>query len=184
MKIVVMAGSLRQGAYSKQLARACAASLAAHGVEVELLDMRDFPLPVYDGDLEEAEGLPAGAQALKARFAAADGFWFCSPEYNHGIPGAFKNLLDWASRGDEDVFAGKVAAVCGSSPGGVGGMRMVPQLRQVLIGLGLWLTPSVVTVAKAHEAFDADGKLTSAFHQKQVDGLARELAEATKRLRG
>ena len=174
-RILVVAGSLRAGAWSKKLARNGADALTRLGASVDLLDLRDYPMPPYDGDLEEEEGLPPGAVAFKKRLAAAEGFLFVSPEYNHSIPGTFKNVLDWASRGDLDVFAGKVAAVMASSPGGVGGMRMLPHLRQVLNALELLVLPGQVTLSKANAAFDEQEKLVAPFVVKQVDALCADL---------
>lgn len=181
VRLVVLAGSLRAGSYNKKLARVGADALRTLGAEVDLLDLRDFPMPCYDGDLEAAEGLPEGVLAFKARLATAQGFLFSSPEYNHSIPGTFKNAIDWASRGDEDVFDGKVAALMAASPGGFGGMRGLPHLRQVLTALGIWLVPAQVTLAKAADAFDAEDRLTSDFIRKQVNELAGNLLEAVRR---
>lgn len=181
IRVLVLAGSLRTGSYNKKLARVGADALRAQGADVDLIDLRDFPMPVYDGDLEAAEGLPAGVLALKERLAAAHGFLFSSPEYNQSIPGTFKNAIDWASRGDEDVFDGKVAALMAASPGGFGGMRGLPHLRQVMAALGVWLVPGQVTLSKAADAFDAEGNLTSEFIRKQVDGLTASLLEELKR---
>lgn len=182
-RILVVAGSLREGAYSKKLARNGAEALRAEGAEVDLLDLREVPMPPYDGDLEEAEGLPPGAVAFKKRLHAAEGFLFVSPEYNHSIPGTFKNALDWASRGDLEVFENKTAAVMGSSPGWVGGMRMLPHLRQVLVSLGLHVLPGQVTLSKAGEAFDEAGKLVSPLIIGQVEALCRALVHETLRRR-
>lgn len=178
VRILAVAGSLREGSYNKQLLAAGVAALVAAGAEVDVLDLREMPMPLYDGDLEDAQGLPPGAVAFKARLAAADGFLIASPEYNHSIPGTFKNALDWASRGEHNPFEGKVAALMAASTGSFGGLRMLPHLRQVLTALGVWLLPGQVTLPKAHEAFGAAGGLKADYHAKQVDALARELVEA------
>ncbi|MBO9539590.1 NAD(P)H-dependent oxidoreductase [bacterium] len=182
-RILVLAGSLREGAYSKKLAKCAAEALKQLGAEVDLLDLREVPMPLYDGDLEDAEGLPAGAIAFKERIAAAEGLLIVSPEYNQSIPGTFKNALDWASRGEDDVFEGKVAGLMASSPGGAGGMRMMPHLRQVMTALGVWLLPEQVTLSKAHEAFDESGALKSAYIATQVEKLCSALASEARRRR-
>ena len=181
-KILVLAGSTRAGSLNRRLARAGAEALVAAGCEVDHLELADVAMPLYDGDLEAASGLPAGAVAFRARLAAADGFMIVSPEYNGSIPGHLKNALDWASRGDEDVFEGKVVALMAASPGRLGGNRMLPHLRHVMTVLGCWVVPEQVAVAQAADAFDPDGRLTSGFHQKQVAGLAEALADAVRRL--
>ena len=183
-RVLAMAGSLRGGSYNKLLIRVGAAALRKAGAEVDLLELNEVAMPPYDGDLEDSSGLPEGAVAFKRRLAWADGFMFSSPEYNHSIPGTFKNAIDWATRGEEDVFKGKVAALMAASPGGAGGMRMLPHLRQVLTAVDVWLLPSQVTVAKAAEAFHPDGSLVSEFYGKQVQDLAEALVrELELRLR-
>lgn len=183
-RVLALAGSLRRESYNKRLIRVGADALRRAGAEVDLLELNDVAMPPYDGDLEDASGLPPGAAAFKRRLAWADGFLIASPEYNHSIPGTFKNAIDWASRGEEDVFSGKVAALMAASPGGVGGMRMLPHLRQVLTALDVWLLPSQVTLAKADKAFHPDGSLVSDFHVKQVQHLAEALvSELNLRLR-
>lgn len=182
-RILVVAGSLREGAYSKKLAGCGAEALQRLGAHVDLLDLKEVAMPPYDGDMEDSEGLPPGAIAFKARIAAAEGMLIVSPEYNHSIPGTFKNAIDWASRGDEDVFEGKVAGLMASSPGGAGGMRMLPHLRQVLTALGVWLLPEQVTLSKAHEAFDEQGELKAPFSASQVEKLCTALISEVQRKR-
>lgn len=183
VRILVVAGSLRKGAWSRKLAHNGAEALSRLGAQVDHVDLRDYPMPPYDGDIEEEEGLPPRVTAFKERLCAAEGFLFVSPEYNHSIPGTFKNVIDWASRGDIDAFAGKVAAVMASSPGGVGGMRMLPHLRDVLISLDLTVLPGQVTVSKANTAFDEHDKLTAPYFIKQVDDLCAALVLAAQRNR-
>lgn len=176
-RVLALAGSLRRESFNKKLIRLGALALERAGAEVDFLELNDVAMPLYDGDQESAHGLPAGAVAFKQRLAAADGFLFASPEYNYSIPGTFKNALDWASRGDQDVFDGKVAALMAASPGGAGGMRMLPHLRQVLTGLGVWLLPAQVTLAKADSAFKEDGTLASAREAAHVQELADALVK-------
>ena len=178
-RILVLAGSLRKEALSKKLARVAARHLAAHGADVDLIELQDFAMPPYDGDIEDGPGLPDGANALHARIQQAQGLLFCSPEYNHSIPGTFKNALDWVSRHEQDAFAGKTVALFGSSPGGVGGMRSLAHLRDVMTALGVWLLPDQVTVAKANTLFDEQGALTSEFLTKQVDQVCAKLLRET-----
>ncbi|MNX16972.1 FMN-dependent NADPH-azoreductase [compost metagenome] len=183
-RVLAMAGSLRKDSYNKKLIKVGAEALRRAGAEVDLLELNDVAMPPYDGDLEDASGLPPGAAAFKRRLAWADGFLISSPEYNYSIPGTFKNAIDWASRGEEDVFKGKIAALMAASPGGAGGMRMLPHLRQVLTALDVWLVPSQVTVAKADDAFQPDGSLASAHTAKQIQALADSLVkELEMRLR-
>jgi chromate reductase len=184
-RVLALAGSLRKDSYNKKLIRVGAEALRRAGAEVDLLELNDVAMPLYDGDLEAASGLPPGAVEFKKRLAMADGFMFSSPEYNYSIPGTFKNAIDWASRGEEDVFSGKVGALMAASPGNAGGMRMIPHLRQVLTALEALLLPGQVTLAKAAEAFKEDGTLVSERNAKQVEALAEALIkELTLRRRG
>lgn len=183
VRILVVAGSLRKGAFSKKLARHGAGILLERGVQVDLLELQDVPMPPYDGDLEDAGGLPPGAIEFKRRLGAAAGFLIASPEYNFSIPGTFKNAIDWASRGEGDVFSDKVAALMGASPGGAGGMRMLPHLRQVLTALGVWLLPDQVTVSRVDTVFDENDALISSLYVKQVAALCDRLITEVKRRR-
>lgn len=181
IRVLAVAGSLRSGSFNRKLLAIAVPALAQHGIEIDLLDLRELPLPVYDGDIEDNDGLPANARAIKQRLAAASGILIASPEYNGSIPGAFKNAIDWASRGDGDVFAGKLAAVMAASPGGLGGTRMLPHLRHVLTVMGVWLMPGQVSVPRAHEAFTEEGALKSEFTAKQVEALMAEFAAELRR---
>lgn len=183
-RVLALAGSLRKESYNKKLIRIGADALRWAGAEVDFLELEAIAMPPYDGDLEAEKGLPPGAEEFKRRLALADGFLFASPEYNHSVPGTFKNAIDWASRGEEDVFAGKAAGLMAASPGGAGGMRMLPHLRQVLTALGVWLVPAQVTLPKADQAFHPDGSLVSEHVAKQVQDLADALvSELSGRIR-
>lgn len=183
-RILVVAGSLRKESYNKRLARVAVGFLKECGAEVDLLELNEVPMPLYDGDLEDAEGLPPGAVEFRRRLAAAQGVLFVSPEYNSSIPGTFKNAIDWASRGEEDVFDGKIAALMAASTGRFGGARMMPHLRQVMSTLGLWLVPEHVTLAQAAQQFRDDGSLSSEFFAKQVRQVCDALCRAVERHNG
>src|SRR5262249_44926144 len=98
VKILVFGGSLRAGSYNKKLSRVGAEALTQAGAEVRYIEVNDFPLPVYDGDLESSQGVPENAQKLKKLFLESDGVFMSCPEYNSSIPGMLKNLIDWVSR--------------------------------------------------------------------------------------
>src|SRR5688572_7896847 len=116
-KVLVFAGSTRTGSFNKKLARLGAEGARSAGGEVALLDLRELALALYDGDLEEAQGLPEGAKRLKKLMREHDGFIIASPEYNSSVSGALKNAIDWASREETDdepalvAFRGKVALI-------------------------------------------------------------------------
>ncbi len=181
MKIIGLSGSLRRASYNAGLLRA--ARLAApEGVEIEIGSIAEIPL--YNGDVEAAEGLPPAVVALKAAIAAADGLLLVTPEYNNGVPGVFKNAIDWLSRPASDipqVFGGKPVALIGASPGGFGTILAqngwLPILRT--LGTDLW-TGRKLLVSGAGKVFDADGELVDDAVREQ---LAKFLAGFAARIR-
>ncbi|MEX2285719.1 MAG: NAD(P)H-dependent oxidoreductase, partial [Planctomycetaceae bacterium] len=163
-RILAFAGSLRKDSYNKRLVRIAAAGATAAGATVTLLDLRDFPLPLFDEDLEREQGLPENAANLKRLFIEHDGFLIASPEYNSSITGVLKNTIDWVSRRVEGeaplvAYKGKTAALMSASPGALGGLRALVHVRAILGNIGVLVLPTQVAVPKAMEAFDADGKL-------------------------
>ncbi len=188
-RILVVPGSTRSAAFSKQLARAAAAMAAAHGASATVVDLRDFAMPLYDGDLEAASGLPEGAVKLRTVAQQHDAFLFISPEYNASLPAVLKNALDWLSRphaGEPGsaVFRGKVAALLASSPGALGGLRALVHLRQVLQNLGLLVITEQYALGSAGSAFAGDGSLADPKQAAGVDHVVRSLATIAARLAG
>ncbi len=187
VKILAFAGSTRSDSYNKKLARAAADAARAAGAEVSVLDLRDLPMPVYDGDLEAREGLPENAKRLKAQMLAHAGFLLACPEYNSSITAVLKNAIDWASRplpGEAPLacFTGKVAALLSASPGALGGLRGLVTVRSILGSIGVLVLPDQFALVKAHEAFDADGKLKDPKHQETVARIAARLVAVTSSL--
>ena len=182
-RILAFAGSTRSGSYNKLLVNLAAEAARAAGAKVTVADLRDLALPLYDQDLEAAQGLPAGAKSLKALLRENDGLLISSPEYNSSITGALKNALDWASRAETEdepplsVFRGKAAALLSASPGALGGLRGLVHLRAILGNIGVLVLPDQVSIASAHEAFDQAGQLKDERKRNQVAALARGLAE-------
>jgi chromate reductase len=154
--ILVIAGSTRLHSVHRKLARHAVDSLEADSAEAIFADLRDYPLPLYDGDLEAEHGRPAAAIELKALAQRADGFVFASPEYNGSYPAVLKNAIDWMSRPDPGeghlaVFRGKPAAIVTPSPGPHGGSRGLKQLRELLSMIGVavegsWESPTPASV--------------------------------------
>lgn len=187
-RLLAFAGSLREDSFNKKLARVLADAARDNGAEVTLLDLREHPLPIYDGDIE-AQGMPDQVRALQALLADHDGLLISCPEYNGGVPALVKNTLDWISRPQEDgssgvgLYRGKVAGICSASPGGLGGLRALIALRDLLAKLGLWVAPSQLAVASANAAFDATGALADERQAKSIDRLAAEVVAAARALR-
>ncbi|MFP5410197.1 MAG: NADPH-dependent FMN reductase [Gammaproteobacteria bacterium] len=187
-KILAFAGSLRRDSWNRKLIHVAAEAARAAGAEVTLIELADYPLPLMDEDLEAREGLPANAQRLKALFKAHDALLIASPEYNSSLPPLLKNTLDWVSRewqGESGLvpYQGKVAALLAASPGGFGGMRMLPHLRQVLNALGVLVLPGQFSLAHADKGFDdADGALMLK-SPARLHALVAELVATTAALK-
>ena len=192
-RILVFAGSARRDSLNKKLARAAADAARAAGGEVTFVDLDDYPMPVYHGDLEAAEGMPENARKLRALFLAHDALLIASPENNQSITALLKNVIDWLSRDVGDgkgaqsglaPYRGKVAGLMNATPGPYGGVRHLFHLRQVLSGLQMIVLPNQVQLARADKAFDAAGALTDAGAAKALDTLARALVSTSGKLAG
>ena len=171
-RLVGLAGSLRKGSFNKALLRA-AVALAPEGTELVPAGIEG--IPVYDGDLEAAEGIPGAVAALKDLVAGSDGLILFTPEYNNSMPGAFKNAIDWMSRPPADsarVFSGRPVAVVGASPGGFGTILSQNAWLPVLRTLGTrpWYEGRLM-VSRAGSAFDAAGELTDESVRGQLRGF-------------
>lgn len=158
--ILGIAGSLRQGSYNRSLLSA-AVALAPEGMRIDIGPIDDVPL--YNGDVEEKDGIPAAVRNLKDAAAAADGLLLVTPEYNNSIPGVFKNVIDWMSRPPKDmgrVFGGKPVAILGASPSGFGTILSQEAWLQVLRSLNTqpWFGGSLM-VSRASSKFE-NGRLT------------------------
>ncbi len=179
-KILCFAGSTREDSYNKKLIRVAAGLAETMGAEVTRLDLRDFPLPLYDGDLEEKEGLPENAKTIKALMQGNHGFLISSPEYNSSISGVLKNTIDWASRdengeGSLECFTDKFVGLLSASPGALGGLRGLVTVRSILGNIGVHVLPNQVAVGKAHEAFGPDGDLKDAKQKGAIEKLVKDL---------
>ena len=191
-RILAFAGSARRESLNKKLVRIGAQAARDAGAEVTLVDLDDYPMPVYHGDLESAEGMPENAMKLRALFLAHDALLIASPENNGSVSSLLKNTIDWLSRsigdgkGDNSGLApyrGKTAALLAASPGGFGGVLGLSHLRPILSKLGVNVLGAQVNVAHADEAFDEAGRLRSAATLEHVRRLAADLARAAERLK-
>ena len=184
-KILAFSGSIRRDAWNRKLIRSAVDATRAAGGDVTLIDLADYPLPLYNGDLEDKEGVPDNALRLKALFKAHDALLISSPEYNSSIPPLLKNTLDWVSRewqGESGLvpYQNKVAAILSASPGALGGMRMLPHLRQILNTLGVLVLPGQFALPHADHAFDTEsGALKS---PARLHALVLELVTTTNSL--
>ena len=188
-KILAFAGSLREGSLNKKLVKVAAEGAIEAGAAVTIIDLKDYPLPIYDGDIESSEGLPDNAIKLKALFEAHDALLIASPEYNSSVSAVLKNMIDWVSRPaveDEtplSAFNGKVAALVAASPGGLGGLRGLSHIRQILGNINVLVLPGQFAVGGAHGAFDDAGALKDARTTGAVQAVGAQLAAvATKQI--
>jgi NAD(P)H-dependent FMN reductase len=182
-RILIFAGSIRNGAYNRKLAAAAAEVLRSLGTEITFADLRDYPMPLYDGDLESASGLPERAKEFKELMREHDAFVIASPEYNGSFSALLKNTLDWASRPEPGerplaAFRGKTAALLSASPGAGGGRRGLRHLRELLEMMGVIVLPGQLNIAKAHDAFDSSGRLARGEDRGELERVAAGLVEA------
>ena len=185
-KVLAFAGSARSGSFNKQMVRAAVRGVESAKVACTLIDLRDYALPLYDADLESAEGLPAAAIELRELFQDHQGLLIASPEYNSSISPLLKNSVDWVSRSPEATqdlsgFQGKVAAIMAASPGPLGGLRGLVVLRSLLTNIGVTVLAQQVTLRGAGDAF-GNGRLREARQAQRVENLGRELAELVLKL--
>lgn len=180
-KIVGVAGSLRSGSLNAALLRA-AVDLMPAGAALEIGSIKGIPL--YDGDLEQAEGIPPAVTLLKEQIAVADGLLLVTPEYNNSIPGVFKNALDWLSRPPADsarIFSGRRVAVIGASPGGFGTILSQNAWLPVLRTLGMqpWFGGRLM-VSRAGKVFNENGELVDEQVREQLREFNRNFVEFLK----
>ncbi|MGW3008232.1 NADPH-dependent FMN reductase [Streptomyces sp. NPDC001219] len=169
LRVLVLGASLRAGSSNARLASLVARIMTAADAAVDLAAMREFAMPLYDGDLEEAEGLPHGALALRVRLERCDAFVLSSPEYNASVPGVVKNAIDWVSRVRPQPFKTKHALLVSASPSLVGGNRGLWALRVPLEHLGTRVYPDMFSLAAAHQGFAEDGQLADPALQQRLE---------------
>ncbi len=179
-KILAFSGSSRKGSFNQQLVRIAARGAQVLGSEVTIINLGNYPMPIFCQDYENEHGMPAKAAEFKQLLLENDGFLIASPEYNSSFSALLKNALDWASRAttpDEiplSAFQGKFATLMAASPGNLGGLRGLVSLRMLLGNMGVTLAPSQIAIAKAYAAFE-QGKLVDEFKHHEVSELGANL---------
>ncbi len=191
-KILALAGSLRAQSHNKRLLGVAVEGARAAGADVNTIDLRDYPLPILDEDLEARDGLPPNARRLKDLFLASHALLIACPEYNSSITPVLKNVIDWVSRPAKmpdgrpekplECYTGKVVALLAASPGALGGIRMLPEVRRILSNINCLVIPEQFALGRVHEAFDAAGNLKDAGAAASVKNVGAALARATARL--
>jgi NAD(P)H-dependent FMN reductase len=188
MRLLFFAGSTREGSFNRKLASLAHHIAAANGIEAVLAELKDYPMPLYNGDLEAKEGPPEQARAFKALLSEYQGVFIASPEYNSSVTPLLKNTLDWVTRVREkgetglEVFRSRVFAISGASPGYYGTMRGLLHLRQILeIGIGAPVIPQQIAVPRAMDAFEQDGSLKDKAQQTLCKTVVEALAVAARK---
>jgi chromate reductase, NAD(P)H dehydrogenase (quinone) len=188
IRLLFFAGSAREASYNKRLAQLARHIAGANGIEAVFADLKDYPMPIYHGDLEAGEGPPIKAREFNALLAEYQGVFIATPEYNSSMPPLLKNTLDWVTRvrakGESglEVYKSRVFAISGASPGYYGAMRSLLHLRQMLeVGLGALVIPQQLALPRAGDAFDADGSLKDKAQQDLLKSVVEALAIAARK---
>lgn len=182
-KLLAFSGSARSSSFNQRLVAVAAEAARTAGADVTLISLKDYPLPLFDQDLESRDGPPFKARKLKELMMAADGFLIATPEYNSTLTPALKNAIDWVSRegpGEPTLvaFKGKKAGLLSASPSQYGGARSLKQLRELLGNIRVEVVEQDFSLAKANEAFKDDGSLKDAEAAKEAAAVAEALVTA------
>ena len=186
-RILAFAGSTRRESYNKKLLQHAIRGARDAGADVTAIDLKDYPLPLFDEDLETGQGMPEPAAQLKQLFLDHPAFLIASPEYNSSISGVLKNAIDWVSRSAPgepplSAFRGKVATLMSTSPGALGGIRGLVHVRSLLGNMGVIVLPDQLAIGKAHDMIRADGSMTDPNQQEGIAKLGTGLASFLARL--
>jgi chromate reductase, NAD(P)H dehydrogenase (quinone) len=177
-RILAFAGSARRESLNRKFLAVAITHAKEAGCEVTLADLNELSLPLFHGDLEDRDGLPANAVKLIGLINSHQGLLVASPEYNSMITPLLKNTIDWCSRADDNPFEGKTAAVISASPGALGGVRSLAMAQALLLKMGCHVVPGQCFLANAGKAFDGHGNLIDAQALKHVKTLMGRLAKA------
>lgn len=190
-RLLFLAGSAREASMNKRLARLAHDVAEANGLAATFADLGDYPMPLYDGDVEAKDGPPENARKLKALLEVHHGVFIAAPEYNASVTPLLKNTLDWVSRvrppGETPlaVFKTRIFALGAAAPGAMAGLRGLIALRQVLeLGLGALVLPDQIGVARAGEAFGDDGHLKDKAQMELLKSVVQKLARASRIMTG
>lgn len=187
-KILVFSGSARRDSVNQKLATVAAEMAREAGAEVTLISLADYPMPLYDGDLEDTDGLPENAVKLKALFVEHDALLLACPEYNSSITPLLKNTIDWVSRPATDdepslsAYTDKVAGLLAASHGGLGGMRGLVHVHSILGNIGVTVIPQQFALGGAFQAFDESGDLLEDRSKGGVEKVVSALVKTTAKL--
>lgn len=182
-RILCLAGSIREKSLNKQLAKQASELANNEGAVATFVDLADFEMPIYNGDDEEANGLPENAVRLQDIFRDHNGLIIASPEYNSSFSPVLKNALDWISRpkgkSDQKIspYAKKIAGLLAASPGSIGGLRGLVPLRMMLGNVGVAVVPTQLAIASAYDKIDAEGNFTDEATLSGITSVVRAVME-------
>jgi chromate reductase len=188
LKILVIPGSLRSASLNAKLAAVVAHELALAGAEVTRLSLSDFPLPIYDGDLQAKSGVPKHAVNLKRMIGAHHGVLIVTPEYNSSVPALIKNTIDWVSRVHDphetrgQVFRDRVFAIAAASGGRLGGSRALAALRLILSACHAQVIPNQLALSFAEHAYDDMDHLKHPADIEAMQAMVRQLIDVSQRM--
>jgi chromate reductase len=188
LKILVIPGSLRTGSLNAKLAATVALELAQAGAEVTRISLSDFPLPIYDGDLQAKSGIPKNAVNLKRMMGSHHGVLIVTPEYNSSVPALVKNTIDWISRVQDShetrgqVFRDRAFAIAAASGNRLGGTRALSALRLILTACHAAVVPNQLALSFAEEAYDDRDRLKNAADIEAMGAMVRQLIEFSQRM--
>ena len=179
VNLIAFAGSLRKDSYSKQLVSLVADKARELGANVTLIDLKEYSLPMFDEDLEK-EATPENLPALRELFTKADGLLIASPEYNGSFSSVLKNTLDWLSRPAQDdsytpVYSQLTVGLMAASPGGMGGIRGLSHIRELMSNLGALVVPNQIALGAAYDAFNSEGQLKNSAMNDRLQALAQQV---------
>src|ERR1700704_2592226 len=188
LKILVIPGSLRTGSLNARLAAAAGVQVAQGGPEVTRISLGDFPLPIYDGDLQTKSGVPKNAINLKRMIGAHHGVLIVTPEYNSSVPPLVKNTIDWVSRVQDahevrgQVFRERPVGIAAASEGRLGGTRSLAALRLILTACRALVVPNQLALSFASEAYDDMDRLKHPADVEALNALVRQLIDVSQRM--
>jgi len=184
-RLLFLAGSARKESLNKKLAKYACDIAQSKGADATFIDLKNFEMPLFCEDYESENGIPETTKALKKMFQDCDGFLMASPEYNSTFSPVLKNTIDWMSRssvkGEQSAYQGKIAAICSTSPGAIGGLRGLTPLRTMLANIGVHVIPTQLAVG-GMDAMNDQGELTKDMHINMMDAMVDQLIKTADAL--
>ena len=178
--IGLLSGSSRTASMNRKLVTAMAHVFTAAGANVQIIDLSDYEMPIYNGDFEDANGQPETAHALIKTLMGCDGVFIATPEYNGSLPALLKNTIDWTTRIGLEHFSTPVYAIGSATPGALSGIMALRQLHFILNRLGAQVVPTQLGIGQYGQAFDENGDFKNAATMSQAEKLAQQVLSAIR----